>query len=444
MDLAMNPTDSDEIMSVAEFVGEMLRMKYHDETIAAMLAPLKRGFRTDLIQARTLVSQGAQYYLAGDVANSIQTYDRALTYVKNRDSVFDELWVNLNRADTEIRLGHFQAAKASLDTLTVESEAKHMRRMLAMTLASYGSAAALNRSYPEMMSRLEEAVQLFHEIDAPAWSMRASYYLAVRKYTGGDLDEALKLATDCLSQTESTDHIRLVSLEYLVSVILYKRGLPRQATVAGKEALAEAQKTRNPSVVTTAASTLASLSELNNDSKQADQLLTQAEQALKGVILPIDQLRSTVTINALTARIQLSRNNLPEAERFLKRNLEAFESKEIAFTYLISETWMLLGRTYALTNRVADAHTAFQNAVEVAEADGQFLQSERFRQSYDDIRRELYDSAIAFSMRTTRPTPRGHTHRNTAPSCFWNFSRSSIRRSRRFIPLLSTAAGLRV
>jgi len=396
MQYALNPQETRENAEVAEFIGEMLRRRYGDNTVLAMTAPLRGPHRDDVIQARKLVADGANYYSRGENENSLKAYDQALEHTLKSQSEIDRVWVALNRVDTEIRILRFVEARAELDRLVTAAREKNLRWILASALTTYGSNSRLNTGFIDMMNRLEEAVRIFNSIDATNFAVRAQYYLAGHKNGAGDLDGALRLAVDCLRKTSPDDHLRLVSASWLVSVILYKRGFTEEAVLAGRESLSQAQQSQNPLAVIQASSSLALLSEFNLQPDLADNYLQQTERTVRQLSTAGEITRSKISVNVLTARILINRGKFDEAEALLLKNVEAFSTKQLNFAYFESETWMLLGRSYSKLGRLSEAQLAFKRAVDLAEQDGVSLQIGRFRQTYDDTRREVYDSAIDF------------------------------------------------
>src|SRR5262249_3360818 len=115
MRYAMNPLDSADLNEVAAFIAERLRRNYKDETLTAMLEPLKGRDRDNVIQARRLVAEGAADYLRADNEGSLAAYQRAGAYAAQTSSTFDSLWIELNKADTEVRLGHSVPARTALE-----------------------------------------------------------------------------------------------------------------------------------------------------------------------------------------------------------------------------------------------------------------------------------------------------------------------------------------
>ena len=402
MRYAMDPLEFADLHEVAAFIAERVRRSYKDETLTAMLEPLNGPDRENVIQARRLVSDGAAQYLRADNAGSLVEYDKAETYAANTSSTFDSLWIDLNRADTEVRLGHFDTARTALEKVVVVAEQKNLRWLVAMALSAFGSTRSLNSSFVDLNNHLEEAVRIFDEIHANPSSVRALSYLAFNASRAGDLDGALKLATKCLQRTQPSDHIRLVTVFSGISISLYKKGLTEEAVQAGNEAVFHARQSPNPLALLQIAPSMALLSEFASRPAMADAYLDETERGIKQLKTEADIERSKTFLAVQRARILINRRKLVEAEKLLNENVQTFAKTSLQYSY-VSETFTLLGRTYALMGRPNEARQAFREGVAVAEKDGNFIQSATFRQSYDDVRRETYDSAIELEYNSGTP-----------------------------------------
>ncbi len=123
MRYAMNPPEASENEKLAEFVAQMLKKEYGDETVAYMLSALAQGN-----QSRTSLRHDGwlprvQITISKiDLKKSIEAYEKASQLVRNSDSVFDHVWIDLNKADTEIRLQQNDLARTTLDNVVVEAK----------------------------------------------------------------------------------------------------------------------------------------------------------------------------------------------------------------------------------------------------------------------------------------------------------------------------------
>ena len=64
--------------------------------------PLGTQSQRDILQARRLVHLGIEAYFQAKLAESLRFYDLADAAVEGTGSVFDELWIKLNRADSRL------------------------------------------------------------------------------------------------------------------------------------------------------------------------------------------------------------------------------------------------------------------------------------------------------------------------------------------------------
>jgi len=395
MRYGMNSVDADVSEKVAHFIGEMLATQYGDETVSSMLSMLRGDHASELIHARHLVAEGADYYLKADLKRSIDAYDGAAELVAQIDSPFDHLWIDLNRADTLIRLNQHEAADAVLQHVLKNAQAKNFKWIQALALQPYGNVRGLNASFSEMLDRLEQCIRICNEIGAPRASIRARYYMMGQRFFAGDLDGALRIAVDCLNLADASDHLHIASLQTLAGIILYKKGLISFAVQIADESVSQAAQTTSPLLVLGTSAELAAITEANGHRQLADNYLARGEQAVNHVDQPIEKMRAEATVRNTKARLLLSRGNLAEAEQLLTQSRLFFESQPGASIYL-SQTWMLLGQTFANAGKVEEAKAAFRKAIDIAENDSNFVKTERLRLAFDDGRREIYDSAIAF------------------------------------------------
>src|SRR5262249_7421016 len=109
-----NEAESEPLL---HFIANQIERRYGDHTISAMLEPLFTEQREQTIAFRKLVNQGAELYVEGKYPESLSAYNAAAGLARNFDSTFDRLWLDLNRVDTQIRLGEFDAARDALSRL---------------------------------------------------------------------------------------------------------------------------------------------------------------------------------------------------------------------------------------------------------------------------------------------------------------------------------------
>ncbi len=385
-----------ETENVARFIGQEFNTRFGDKTITAMLDPLFTKDRQRLIAARQMVQAGAQLYVEGDLTSSLTAYSQAEALVGSADSVFDRYWINLNRVDTQGRMGQFEDARQALEKLITGTRDEDLKWLLARGLSIHGSASRLSPSFKAMMDSLSEAEQLFVNIGASDDTVRPLYYLAVYKYSAGDYDEALRLAFKCLSLTDEKDDLRKASLYRVIATVLYRKGLPARSAWFASESLEQAEKTGNPSLISNAASLMAMLSESSGHGIEADRYVALAENASDAAESGGEKTRAELSLNLIKGRMLIDRKQYREAEFLLRKNLDIYAQLPIRLGYIHAPSLMLLGRILSETGRFEEARTAFGSAVKVAENDDAYLQDEKSRVAFDDERRELYDSAIGF------------------------------------------------
>src|SRR5262249_22622013 len=147
MAFAMDSLASNEDERVADFIGEAIRKHFGDETVNSMLIPIRENGRSELLTVRKLVTEGSDSYLKGDNKGSLEAYQKAALALQNMDSPFDQLWLDLNRANSEIRLGQIQPAQAALESVVKQARSRNYKWVLASALSTYGSLRPLNSSF---------------------------------------------------------------------------------------------------------------------------------------------------------------------------------------------------------------------------------------------------------------------------------------------------------
>src|ERR1051326_4463987 len=104
MRYGMDPLASHEEEQLAEFISQVIQKYNGDNMVVSMLASIGEADRAALTSVRRLVAEGADYYLKDDLKRSLEAYDNAAKALENIDSPFDRVWLNLNRASSEIRI----------------------------------------------------------------------------------------------------------------------------------------------------------------------------------------------------------------------------------------------------------------------------------------------------------------------------------------------------
>ena len=417
-------SNTEESIRVLRFIAVEIERRYGDKTTTAILAPLLTEKQKTTVALRQFVTEGAEALVAENPGSSFDAYHKADELLQRTNSPFDRLWIDLNRVDTQIRTGQFEAARRSLQHLVSEARRNRFLWLEAKALSIYGSTLRLTSSYGELMELLAEGDRLFVEMNASHDRVRLLYYRAMYEYGAGDYDEALRLALECVRRADDNDSLRLASLDWLIGSILYKRQLPDRAILFERESVEESQKVPNVAVQALMASTLAQLYESLSQPTLAEQYLKLAETAFEKMPPATDQTRTEIVLGILKARIELDRKQYAKAQSLLEKNLEIYsEQPFLATTPLLSPSLRLLAQVYSETGQMQKAAKTFNQAIEVVENDDQYLQSEKLRIKFDDERRDLYDSAIEFQ------------YDNGGPDVAWKYLQKY--RSKLFIEFLA-------
>jgi CHAT domain-containing protein len=382
------------------FIANQMERRYGDKTISAMLAPLLTEQRDNTMAVRHLVNRGADLYLAGKYPESLAAYAEATDLVRQTGSVFDRLWIDLNKVDTQIRLGKFDVVSETLPRMVNIASQQQLLWLKAKALSIYGSSLRLTSRYTEMLDLLSEADQELIRLDAPHDRIRVLYYLAAYRYFGGDPDEALKLALECLRLVNDGDATRISTMDWLIGSILYRRGMPEKSLLFAKESVEQSHKGPYASGVELQASmTLAELYESLSEHRLADEYLKLAGDAFLRVPEGLDRIRYELMLGTVQAKANINRGKYGEAEALLQKNLALYSQQPFPATALLSQSLMLAGQVYSATGRVKEAAQKFNDAIQVVENDDEYLKSEVLRVKFDDARRDLYDAAIDFEFR---------------------------------------------
>jgi len=383
--------------SMLHFIADEMDRRYGDKTIKEMIAPMLTPERHATVAARDYVNQGAALYLRGNFPESLAAYAEARKLASQTRSLFDDLWIELNEVDTQIRLGQFNRAREMLNHIVTVSRENRFIWLNAKALSIYGYTVKLTASYGEMMNLLSEADRTFVSIDAPRDRIRVLYYLSFYRYGAGDQEQALRLALECLRLTNEDDPLRISTLEWLIGSILYRRGMPERAALFEEESVEQSKKGPNAGSTATIAATLAQLYDSQSKHELSDKYLKIADEAFQQTPEGFDRVRLELWLGLVKARIAINQKSYNEAESLLERNLTLYSQQPFqAGTSLLSPSLMLLARVYSETGRTKKAANKFNEAIEIIEGDDKYLESEKLRVKFDDERRELYDSAINF------------------------------------------------
>src|SRR5206468_13046769 len=120
-------------------------------------------------------------------------------------------------------------------------------------------------------------------------------------------------------------------------------------------------------------------------------------------------------LNLLCSRIELRSGNLGEAERCLQRKIDILESLPVIIHDFYSHSLLQMARVHLLSGRPDSAREEFRKAIEVIEENDDYFANAQTRMSFENERRDLYDSAIAFEYDHDRPDAAwGYTQRYRA------------------------------
>jgi CHAT domain-containing protein len=353
--------------------------------------------KESVIAARGLVKEGAQLWVDGEYRQSVAAYEQASKLALQTDSLFDSLWVDLNKADTELRLGKFDEVREILSHTSAIAAREKFLWLHARTLSLYGATLRLTTSYTEMLDLLSTADQEFVHLDAPHDRVRGLYYLAYYRHSGGDQDQALKLGLQGLCIADETDTVRISTLDWLLGAILFRHGMRDKSLLFARESVD--QSLSGPyarGVLLQSSITLAELYQSLSEYKLADESLQTADESFQKVPEGYDQIRYELILGIFKAKAKINDQKYVEAEKLLQRNLEIYSQQPFSATPLLSQSLMLLAQVYANTGRSAEAGRKFNEAIDIVEKDDEYMKAEGLRVKFDDQRRELYDSAIEF------------------------------------------------
>lgn len=382
-----------------DFISSQMERRYGDKTVAAMISPLVSDSSDVTVRLRRLINRGAELYAEGKPSESLAAYAEAAVLTRKTSSVFDRLWLDLNQVDTLIRVGNFDVVRTTLARLVATADEHQFLWLKAKAYAVYGTTLRLTSSYTEMLDLLSKADAGFKYLDAPHDRIRVLYYLSAYKHYGGDQDEALRLAFECIQLIGESDAFRLATLDWLATSILHRRGSSEQSLTFAKESVEQSQKAASGNVAGIqfiASTTLAGLYDSMSEHSMASHYLDVADEALDKIPNGLDRIRSELMLGIVKAKIKLKQQQYEEAESLLQRNLRLYRQQPFSATPFLSQTLMLLARTYSETGRVREAGLKFAEAINVVERDDDYLKDEGFRVKFDDERRDLYDSAIEF------------------------------------------------
>jgi tetratricopeptide (TPR) repeat protein len=317
---ALTPSNKDASNEVCEFILNILKDSSRDRTIAALLDPLSGANRGKVMQGRALVKEGIRAFQQFRFKDSSQFYDLAEAAIKDSGSLFDELWIALNRTDIEIRSVNFRSASAIEDVI-IRARQANLLWLLGQALTSKASNVVFTENFDGAVRMLDDAITTFTSAGTPRHAVRAMSYLAIAHATAGDFETGLQIACDALRMTQPDDHVRLVGLYYVASLQLYRLGFERYAIQLAKVGLIEARATKNPSLIATAAINLATFYVANQEYASAEESVAETRDTLNQIEPPAGRATGELMNNLLCGRIKigtwaLARNVWPAISRF--------------------------------------------------------------------------------------------------------------------------------
>lgn len=397
--MAATTKNEPESPALLHFIANEMESRYGDKTMTAFVETLSGKQRESSIAIREYVLQGADLYARGNYTESLEAYAQADKIAGKTDSEIDKVWIDLNRADTQIRTGQLGAARESIARVVSGARQHQFTWLMARALSIYGYSMKLTDSYAEMLDLLSEADRIFASIDAPHDRVRVLYYLSYYKEGAGDEEAALGLGLQCLFLvSDNREAGRLSTLDWLIGSVLYRRGETDKAIMFAQESVEQGKQEPYAAVEAATATALAELYASISQNKLAEQYIQTAQEAFQKIPDNLDRRRGELSLDLVKANVQLNDKQFGDAETLLQKSLSVYSEQEQPFaaTPVLTKALMLSARLYTETGRFPEAARKFNEAIDVVENDDDYLKTENARVKFDDQRRDLYDSAIEF------------------------------------------------
>jgi CHAT domain-containing protein len=393
---ALNPPNDNTFDTTFEFILNTLKDASDDRTIEAILTPLSTTNRERILSARVLTREGIKAYQQSRVGDSLRFYDLADAAAKDSGSLFDELWIELNRADLQIRVVNIKDARPLVEDVIARSQKANLLWLLAQALTSKGSSSVLTGTYGESVRTLNEAVNIFAMVGTPRAIARPLNYVAMTHSIAGDFESSLQIATQALRLTQADDHVRLAQLYWVSALQLYRLGFVPHATQLQEHAVTQAEATGNPVIVSAIAPYLAMIHVARNDYAAALDAITRTNAALGKIQSSRERDLNDLASNLLCGRIGIGRGNPSAAEECLERNMEILSREPVKIPVYFAQTLLLLSEVHALQGQVEQARQKLREAIEIVEDNDAYLAGNSLRVSFENERRNTYDLAIGF------------------------------------------------
>jgi CHAT domain-containing protein len=267
--------------------------------------------------------------------------------------------------------------------------------LLGQALAAIGSNMTFSKDYESMQGALKESADTLTRIGASQYASRPLYYTALWQYIAGDAEGALETALRSHRVSRPDDHIRLTQLYWLMGMTLYRANYPTHAVAFIKEAAAEASAAGNPTLIAASTTDLASIHMSMLNYAEARRHLSQATELSKDLD---PRARDTVdyALNLLCGRSQLANGNPREAANCLERNMEKVKALPQQLHWYAIPTMQLLAQAQTALGKSSEARDLYERAATAADNDDSYLTTEKPRLGFDNVRRDLYEAAIAF------------------------------------------------
>jgi CHAT domain-containing protein len=378
------------------FILQTLKNSNQDRTLDGILQPLHSEHHEKILRARVLVRDGIKAYLLSEFNDSLRYYALADEAIRGVGSLFDELWIELNRANSQVRDGtDIKTTRVHVEHVIAESRRANLLWLLGEALTAKASNVQLSENYEESLELARQAITIFSSLGTLQDSARPLYYLASVHGLAGDFETSLQYTTQALRLARQDDHVRLTLLYQMASMQLYRMGFERYAAELGQLALVEARSTGNPHIISSLAPYLATVYASRDDYASARQILMEADALLERMKPSPGKALIELQKNLACARANLATNELDAAGECANRNVDILNRMPVKIPLFSAETLFQLSQIYNLQGNVELARRRLHEAIALVEEDDVYLAGDSLRIAFENERRNLYDAAIA-------------------------------------------------
>jgi CHAT domain-containing protein len=378
-------------------IASELSHRFGDHTARYGLAPILTEEFEAISRARHLVETARQLYFRGDLERSRKAYAQARVHISRTNSVFDELWIEVNDADAATRMLNYAEAARMLRGVVKVSRADRLQWLLANALAAFGANPRLVNRSADTLSHLNQAVQIYRTIGARQDSARSLYYLAAYNYSAHNFEESLTFALDSLAVTDAKDHVRLSQLHWLISNILRATGYLEFAVQFNEQASEHAETGGNAGLIASMRSQLASLYLTIGRNREAQEQIAMSARAVQQMPSADDRSHSEFAVNVVRAQVLMAAGDYSTAEQMLRKDTIFFSRiAGVSRTLIPPQAHVLLARALAAQGKAQLASVELRNGINLVEAEQDQLSTLSFQVSFDQQRRQVYESAIGF------------------------------------------------